>query len=106
MPIGRYFKGSGTEVMGNMQKQYGAKKGKQVFYATANAKGMTPASKMPKGATLSPKGDIGMYSVMEGEKAGKQFKGKGGYDTGSSYLPYRAPETAIDGKFGPGDRVC
>ena len=36
MPISKYFKGSGTEVMANMKRQYGAKKGKQVFYATAN----------------------------------------------------------------------
>ena len=36
MPIGKYFKGHGEEVMSNMQKEYGSKKGKQVFYATAN----------------------------------------------------------------------
>jgi len=36
MPIGRYFKGKGKKVMKSMKKQYGAKKGKQVFYATAN----------------------------------------------------------------------
>lgn len=28
--------------MKNMTKQYGAKKGKQVFYATANKRGATP----------------------------------------------------------------
>ncbi len=27
----------GKEIMGSMQKQYGAKKGKQVFYASKNA---------------------------------------------------------------------
>lgn len=37
MPISKYFKGSGDKVMANMTKEYGAKKGKQVFYATANA---------------------------------------------------------------------
>ena len=36
MPIGKYFKGHGQEVMSAMTKQYGAEKGKQVFYATAN----------------------------------------------------------------------
>ena len=36
MPISKYFSGHGTEVMKNMTKEYGAKKGKQVFYATAN----------------------------------------------------------------------
>jgi hypothetical protein len=42
MPIEKYFKGSGRSVMKNMKKQYGEKKGKQVFYATANKKGMKP----------------------------------------------------------------
>jgi len=36
MPVSEYFKGSGDKVMSSMKKQYGAKKGKQVFYATAN----------------------------------------------------------------------
>lgn len=36
MPISEYYKGSGDKVMKNMKKTYGKKKGKQVFYATAN----------------------------------------------------------------------
>jgi hypothetical protein len=36
MPISKYYKGHGEEVMSNMKKQYGEKKGKSVFYATAN----------------------------------------------------------------------
>lgn len=36
MPIDKYYKGHGDEVMSSMTKQYGDKKGKQVFYATAN----------------------------------------------------------------------
>jgi hypothetical protein len=36
MPISKYFGGGGQQVMQNMAKQYGKKKGKQVFYATAN----------------------------------------------------------------------
>lgn len=36
MPLDRYYGGHGESVMKSMQKQYGAKKGKQVFYATAN----------------------------------------------------------------------
>jgi hypothetical protein len=36
MPLHNYFKGSGAKVMGNMKKEYGGQKGKQVFYATAN----------------------------------------------------------------------
>jgi len=42
MPVGAYFKGKGAEVMGAMQRRYGAKKGKSVFYATANKKGQNP----------------------------------------------------------------
>lgn len=41
MPISEYFNGNGNKVMDNMTKEYGAKKGKQVFYATANKKGQT-----------------------------------------------------------------
>ena len=44
MPVSAYFKGHGNEVMANMIKEYGAKKGKSVFYATANKKGETANS--------------------------------------------------------------
>jgi hypothetical protein len=36
MPLSKYYGGSGEKVMKNMKKEYGDKKGKQVFYATAN----------------------------------------------------------------------
>lgn len=36
MPVGAYYGGHGKKVMRNMKKLYGAKKGKSVFYATAN----------------------------------------------------------------------
>ena len=36
MPISKYYKGHGEEVMANMKKQYGEKKGESVFYATQN----------------------------------------------------------------------
>lgn len=44
MPIGSYYKGHGREVMSAMKKQYGAKKGKSVFYATAAKHKMKPGS--------------------------------------------------------------
>lgn len=47
MPISKYFKGHGDEVMSSMDKTYGAKKGKQVFYATANKKKMTASPMNP-----------------------------------------------------------
>lgn len=39
MPVSEYFSGHGKKVMSNMKSEYGDKKGKQVFYATANKKG-------------------------------------------------------------------
>lgn len=42
MPQSEYFKGHGKEVMSSMKKQYGEKKGKEIFYATANKKHMNP----------------------------------------------------------------
>lgn len=44
MPVSEYFKGSGSKVMSSMQKRYGDKKGKSVFYATANKQGLKPPS--------------------------------------------------------------
>jgi len=43
MPISKYFKGKGEQVLKSMKEQYGPKKGEQVFYATANKEGMKPA---------------------------------------------------------------
>ena len=42
MPLSKYFGGGGEKVMANMKKQYGGKKGKQVFYATANKQKQNP----------------------------------------------------------------
>jgi len=42
MPISGYYGGKGERVMRTMVKRYGAKKGKQVFYATANARHLKP----------------------------------------------------------------
>ena len=38
MPVSKHYGGHGAEVMSAMTKEYGAKKGKQVFYATENKK--------------------------------------------------------------------
>jgi hypothetical protein len=43
MPVGKYFGGHGAEVMNRMLKEYGAKKGKSVFYATANKRKEKPS---------------------------------------------------------------
>lgn len=45
MPLSNYFKGKGESVMDDMTDRYGEKKGKSVFYATANKKGMAPSKK-------------------------------------------------------------
>jgi hypothetical protein len=48
MPVSKYFGGHGEKVMSSMRKQYGEEKGKQVFYATANKKGVGPTAKTAK----------------------------------------------------------
>lgn len=40
MPISKYYKGHGNEVMASMKKKYG-KNATRIFYATANKKKMT-----------------------------------------------------------------
>lgn len=42
MPVSKYFQGHGSDVMSSMKKTYGDKKGKSVFYATANKRKMNP----------------------------------------------------------------
>jgi hypothetical protein len=76
MPINRYFKGSGEKVMAGMMKEYGAKKGKQVFYATANKIGMKPMSHLPKNIVQSPSGDLGWSRQKESIAAGGFREGK------------------------------
>lgn len=73
MPIGEYFHGEGESVMTGMRKKYG-KRAKQVFYATANAKKMTPGSHLPEGTSQTPKGDIG-YARQEEAIALGTFSG-------------------------------
>lgn len=48
MPLSHYFKGKGEKVMSSMQKEYGGKKGKSVFYATAAKMGLTASKKKEK----------------------------------------------------------
>ena len=49
MPVSRYYKGRGEAVMAAMKREYGAKKGERVFYATAaNAQKKRRKLKRPK----------------------------------------------------------
>ena len=45
VPIGEYYKGEGRKVMKSMKDRYGEKRGKEVFYATANKRGMNRPGK-------------------------------------------------------------
>lgn len=45
MPVSAYYGGHGNKVMADMQSKYGEKKGKSVFYATANKKKQKPKGK-------------------------------------------------------------
>lgn len=49
MPVGFYYKGKGIRVYKDMVKRYGKKKGKTVFYATANARHLNPTKKDKRG---------------------------------------------------------
>ena len=69
MPLEKYFKGSGSTM-----KEYGAKKGKRVFYASAQKQHMMPMSKLPKSVKQSPSGDLGQHRQIEAKVAGG-FKG-------------------------------
>lgn len=40
MPLSKYYKGKGENVMKSMKKKYGDKKGKSIFYATAKKQGL------------------------------------------------------------------
>lgn len=66
---------------------------------------MACKSHMPKGGTLSPKGDIGALRVAEAESvfSRRSLKGKGERNPfGKSIVP----ATGIDKQFGPPDKVC
>ena len=80
MPLSKYNKyfggksGAAAEAHSAMISQYGTKKGEQVFYATKNKRKLK--SKMPKGVSMSPKGDIGQHRQLEAVKvSGGGFKG-------------------------------
>jgi hypothetical protein len=55
MPLSKYFKGKGEQVMSDMQDRYGSDKGKQVFYATANKNDQAPKRKSKLGAKIGRK---------------------------------------------------
>jgi len=48
MPVSKYYQGHGSEVMADMQQRYGEKKGKSVFYATANKRKQNPEDNKKK----------------------------------------------------------
>ena len=53
------------------------------------ATGKSLRSNMPDGASLSPRGDLGMQRVMEAQKARMTVHNDGSYDVSSHYLPFR-----------------
>ena len=88
-PVSGYYGGHGEAVMSNMTKEYGAEKGKRVFYATANKRKMKPpVSHKPAGAP-GKNGKWGDVSILRGA----ENSAAGGYNHGrevpSTYLPVR-----------------
>ena len=54
---------------------------------------------------MKVQGNLAAQREMELNKAFS--KGKAGkFDNPKPQLPYKSPETGIDSKFGPGDKVC
>jgi len=45
LPISEYYKGRGQKVMAEMKRRYGEERGERIFYATANARGLTPGGR-------------------------------------------------------------
>lgn len=62
----------------------------------------TPPSKAPRGMANAVEGDLGAYRQSEAKKVFGSLPGK----DSSNPLRYRKPQTGIDAKFGPGDKVC
>ena len=48
MPLSEYFKGDGKKVLADFVKRYGEARGKRIFYATANKKGLAPKGKVKR----------------------------------------------------------
>jgi hypothetical protein len=51
---------------------------------------------------MAVKGNLGMQRADESEKASRKLGNK----VPRNPLSYRSPDTAIDAKYGPGDKVC
>ena len=48
MPLSEYFKGDGRKVLADFVRRYGEKRGKRLFYATANKRGLAPKRKVKR----------------------------------------------------------
>lgn len=89
MPISKYNKafggkkGSAAKAKRAMAKEYGSKKGEEVFYATMNKH-----MKMMEHGTFSlPAGaDVSAKRGAEATKVVKPFKGDGKVEKGASYF--------------------
>jgi hypothetical protein len=66
MPIGRYYKGHGEEVMAKMKSRYGAEKGERVFYAKATKTKGKPKKKTSHASHNSHSRTGGMRVGMKG----------------------------------------
>lgn len=101
MPLSKYNSrfggksGSAAKAKAAMQKQYGAEKGEQVFYATVNKrKGRGVKSHMPHGMYKNMRGgDVGKMRGEEAAKAGAKWGNGAKICEASKLLPNRAPKT-------------
>mgnify|MGYP001595057799 CR=1 FL=1 len=95
MPVKGYFGGHGTEVMADMKKKHG-KRGKEVFYATANKYGQKPKSHSTHGAIMAGMGDVGTDRQREGKAVSEtKLKGVSTIDV-ESYFSNKPVREALD----------
>lgn len=104
-PIDKYLedvdKRGGTGTMAGDRKNFPTTPIKRPWFGGPSS-APKPVSKAPAGMAAAVKGDLGKYRQMEYAKVARKL---GGRDV-SNPLHYRTPDTAIDAKFGPGDKVC
>ena len=72
MPISRYFSGHGSEVMAGMKDKYGEKKGKQVFYATANKKNQNPSGESENNSSQANGASAVEREQVDGTNGGRR----------------------------------
>jgi hypothetical protein len=62
MPLDKYFKGRGRQVMDKLKSAHGEKAGEREFYATANARGLNPSDNDGDEAPAKPRPPMSAFA--------------------------------------------